>query len=229
MTSVRPRINQVEELTRGISLPLEPLAAAHLGFIAGTLQRVLAQIAAAHPQTVATGEEVEITSLMEIRLNKHRAEDPAWSQIVVHVVRGAEAMNFDGASLEKQPDLSIYLTDHDPQFPLVVECKIIDKPSGKGVDTYCRQGLSRFVAGEYAWAKSEALMMGYVRDNSTLDAALVSYLKVRSAGGKDPFHAIDIDTADQCIVRSRHSRRFTYVSGGGAPGPIAIYHVWTKG
>src|SRR5690348_9151752 len=122
MSSIRPRINQVEELTRGIRLPFSPLAAAHLRLIADTLILVWTELLSDHPKTLSTGDEAEVTALVEARLNQQRAIDLAWSQIVVHVVRGAETVSYDGSHIEKRPDLSIYLTDHDPQFPLIVEC-----------------------------------------------------------------------------------------------------------
>src|ERR1022692_3243795 len=62
-------------------------------------------------------------------------------------VRGGESISFDGKRLELRPDLGIYLTGRHRNFPLVVECKIIDGPTGKGVDLYCVNGIRRFVEG----------------------------------------------------------------------------------
>ena len=73
----------------------------------------------------------------------------------------------DGSHIEKRPDLTLYLTSRNPNFPLVVECKIIDRRTRKGVDLYCEEGLRRFIDGEYAWTNSEAVMLAYVRDQSS--------------------------------------------------------------
>ncbi|HVZ99667.1 MAG TPA: hypothetical protein VG841_05080 [Caulobacterales bacterium] len=229
MTAIRPRINQVEELTRGIPLPFAPLALAHLRLIAETLLTVWTSLLADQAETLASGDEPEVTALIETRLNKLTATDRSWSQIVVHVARGAEAMNFNGAHLEKRPDLSIYLTDHDPQFPVIVECKIVDAPNGRDVASYCDNGVSRFVNGDYAWAKSEAFMMAYVRDASIVDETLVPHLKAKAKAKKDPFNLEHIDlAAAKSMLQSRHGRGFQYVGSATTPGPIVICHVWVS-
>jgi hypothetical protein len=154
--AIRPRPDQISELTRGIQLPLAEIQADYLEIIADGLLRAFTDIRA---QVLASSSEAEITALMETRLNNLIEEDPFWGQLVCCVARGKESLNFDGSHLEKRPDLSIYLTNRNRCFPLVIEAKILDAPNGKTELLYCKQGLRRFLEGEYAWGTREAFML----------------------------------------------------------------------
>ena len=126
-TSIHPRTDQVAELTRGLELPLPPISDIHLNIIAEGIDRAFNEISSVQPNTVASGTEAEVTALMEARLNLMVEQDPLWQQLVLCVARGKESVSFDGAHLEKRPDLSIYLSSRNRGFPLVAEAKILDK------------------------------------------------------------------------------------------------------
>jgi hypothetical protein len=150
---------------------------------------------------------------------------------VACVVRGGETISFDGKRLELRPDLGIYLTGRNRNFPLVIECKIIDGVSGKGVDLYCKNGIRRFVEGEYALGSSQGLMLAYVRDGSSVSQTLTPHLSTSAANNPDPFRTevmpSEEDAASLPVWMSRHGRAFTYVGGAGdQPGPIGISHLW---
>ena len=89
-TGVRPRVDQVAELTRGLRLPLEPIANDHLELLAERLQQAFDHIRVHEPTTVAMGQEREVTALMYARLNRMIEEDPLWRQLVMWVGRGSE-------------------------------------------------------------------------------------------------------------------------------------------
>ena len=122
--SVRPRYDQVAELTRGVRLPLAPIASDYLEILAEALRKAFNDIRADSPDTVAAGEEPEVTALMQARLNRLIDEEPLWGQLVLWVGRGTESISFDGSHLEKRPDLSIVLSGADRRFPLIAEAKI---------------------------------------------------------------------------------------------------------
>ena len=170
--AVGPRYDQVAELTRGVRLPLKPIKDEHLEILAEGLQQAFDDIRVHEPDKVATGEEREVTALMFARLNSPVLEDSLWRKLVLCVVRGAECISFDASHLEKRPDLSILLSGKDIRFPLVVEAKILDAAASKTAALYCKQGIRRFVKGEYAWSDREAFMIGYVRDDSTINPTL---------------------------------------------------------
>ena len=86
--AVRPRHDQVAELTRGVRLPLAPIADEHLEILAEGLRRAFDDIRAHAPTKVATGQEPEVTALMQARLNRLIQEDSLWRQLVLWVGRG---------------------------------------------------------------------------------------------------------------------------------------------
>lgn len=224
-----PRPDQIAELTRGVDLPLAAIDDVHLYVIADGLAQAFKDIRESAPGTVGTGDEAELTALLEARLNRMIEEDQVWRQLVASVVRGKESLSFDGSHLEKRPDLSIHLTARTRRFPLIAEAKIIDATRGEHL--YCSQGLQRFLNGEYGWGGREALMLAYVRDGTTIATRLVPYLAL-------PAHAtnyavenaplsLGLGTCD--AARSEHSRSFLYahtMPPANNPGTIALLHLW---
>ncbi|MCY3755381.1 MAG: hypothetical protein OXG99_15000 [Alphaproteobacteria bacterium] len=154
------RPDQVSELTRGLRLPLAAIAGDHLEILADGLRQAFGDLRTRRSDAIATGTEPEVTALMEARLNRLILEDPLWGQLVLYVGRGVESISFDGSHLEKRPDLSIVLSAADQRFPLVAEAKILDAAASKTVALYCKNGIRRFVEGEYAWGNREAFMIG---------------------------------------------------------------------
>ena len=227
---VHPREDQVEELTRGQSLPLAPLPEMHLMFIAEVLTRVCNDLLVDRRSTLLSGAEPEVNTLIETRLNTLLEEDELWSLLVRGVAR-RETISYDGSHLEKRPDLSIHLTDRSPSFPLIVECKLIDVGSRRKIDLYCNDGLIRFVRGEYGWATREAFMLAYVRDGSTISSCLEPFL-VQSRTKLPDIYLTDalpkpIGESDMHLARSSHNRQFRYIDQAhSSPGAIAIWHLW---
>lgn len=231
---VRPRHDQIAELTRGVRLPLVPIADEHLEIVAEGLRQAFADIRALAPAAVATGAEPEVTALMQARLNRMIQEDSLWRQLVLWVGRGTESISFDGSHLEKRPDLSIVLSGVDRRFPLVAEAKILDVGASKTATQYCENGILRFVEGEYAWGNLEAFMIGYVRDGSSIDSALKTVLT--GAARSDPRRyrveapPVHIGSGSSDLAYTRHGRDFVYGSQRppNDPGPISIWHLWLE-
>ncbi|MBN9070601.1 MAG: hypothetical protein J0H34_03165, partial [Rhizobiales bacterium] len=109
--AIRPRPDQVAELTRGLRLPLPEVSSVHLEIIAEGLLKAFRDVRAQSPTTVASGSEAEVTALLEARLNAMIEYDPLWRQLVLCVARGKESLSFDGSHLEKRPDLSLLLIE----------------------------------------------------------------------------------------------------------------------
>ena len=224
-TSQPPRDYQIAELTRGIQLPLPPLHRRHIKVIAEFLAEAWNGLLISHEQVLCTKEEKEINALMESRLDDIRVDRLEWSMLVTGVSRGKESVSFDGKNLEKRPDLSVHLTNRPFLFPLVVECKLIDKKTRKNVDLYCENGIARFIDGEYAWYGHESFMLAYVRDNSVIEHALTPYLLKSQQNFPDSYlteqlpQTINIPNYE--LAQSRHGRRFPK-----NPGSIAVWHLW---
>lgn len=231
LSRIRPRDDQVAELTRGQRLPLAPLHEMHLMFIAEVLTRAWSDLLVDRRSILLSGGETEVNTLIEARLNALLEEDELWAQLVRGVARGKETISHDGSHLEKRPDLSINLTDRSPSFPLIVECKLIDARSKKKIDLYCNDGLLRFVRGEYGWATREAFMLAYVRDGSTISSCLEPFLaqgrtKVPDIYLTDALPAL-IGDSNMHLARSSHNREFRYLGQShDSPGAITIWHLW---
>jgi hypothetical protein len=232
-SAIRQRPDQISELTRGLELPLPEIQIDHLEIIAEGLLRAFNDIRASAPLTVASGNEAEVTALMEARLSSLIEQDPIWGQLVRFVARGKESLSFDGSHIEERPDLSLNLTRRDARFPLVVEAKILDAASGKTRNLYCEQGLRRFLEGKYAWGTREAFMLAYVRDGSSITATLTPFLSGTVADGTPGYLVEELPTSQGVppidLARSRHGRSFVYTHQAppaSAPGPIALWHLW---
>ena len=232
MATRRPE--QIDELTRGLTLPLAPLHEQHLRVIADVLAIAWADLTRTRGNLLSTGSEAEINALVEARLNTLLDEHSLWGQLVRCVARGKETLSFDGAHLEKRPDLSIYLATRTPSFPLIIECKIIDIPAGKSGALYCNTGLSRFLSGEYAWSSRESFMLAYVRDQSTIASRLTPFLKTNLCLNEDPYAVINlpqISLDGHDMAQTSHARSFKYptrVPPHDDPGPIEIWHLWLQ-
>lgn len=229
-SQIHPRPDQVAELTRGLSLPLPVLDPLHMKVIASGLALAARSVSVDHPAIWIAGSEAEINAIVETRLNRLIDEDTRWNQLVDCVVRGKEALSFDGSHLETRPDLSIFLTGRSRAFPLVVECKLIEVAAGKNEGLYCTNGLSRFVTGKYGWGGQEAMMLGYVRDGSTIDGLLVPYLTGITTGPTFATQQMPQTSgiAGHDIAASLHGRSFTYIHAPDPPGAIAVWHIWVE-
>ncbi|MEF3698226.1 hypothetical protein [Desulfolutivibrio sp.] len=225
--------DHLSELVRGQELPLPALDPAHIAFILELLQRAYEGIKADHPEAVSGGEEKDINALMVHRLNHLVGDDPLASLMVRAVSRGTETMNFNASCIEKRPDIQISLTGWQHLFPLIVECKLIDRPKRKTADMYCRDGLARFIRGDYAWTNREAMMLAYVRDGASIAHHLHPFLA--SAMAKSPPDYSVVTLPQKCFpalpdaAKSIHGRSFFYVhetQSGNTPGNIAIWHLW---
>jgi hypothetical protein len=201
----------------------------HLHVIADGVTQAFLDIRQSAPGTVATGDEAEVTALLEARLNRMIEEDQVWRQLVASVVRGKESLSFDGSHLEKRPDLSIHLTARTRRFPLIAEAKIID--ANKGEQLYCSQGLQRFLNGEYGWGGREAFMIAYVRDGTTIATRLQPYLALPAQATKYAVESapMSLGLGAHDAARSAHSRSFSYAHTpppANHPGAISLWHLW---
>jgi hypothetical protein len=223
---IHPRPAQVAELTRNHVLPLEAIPDFHMEIIADCLAQEWNELVRIYGASALT-DEVEANTLMCSRLNN--LEHPLWRDLVAGVGPG-QGISYDGSHLEKRPDISLHLTRRPSAFRLDVECKLIDHPSGKTIGLYANKGLARFLNGEYAWATREALMVGYVRDGSAIEARLTQFLARHKQNDPDPYNTDQLpagvgDRVD--LARSTHARTFVYpLQSPSSPGPIVIWHLW---
>lgn len=150
-------------------------------------------------------------------------------------VREGNVRNYDGAHLDKQPDLAfrpirnLISCGNTVPTAIFIECKPID--AGHPVpSTYCRAGLVRFVNGDYAWGVDRAMMVGYVRNICTLPGGLSTSLvdpklssEMELAGGLED---LPKTASGDAVCQTRHSRKFQLPGVASPVGQIVVNHLW---
>jgi len=158
-------------------------------------------------------------------------------QLFTVVTRESKVRNYDGAMLDKMPDLLIGLFDRLNVFKpsqdwIFIECKPVDTDHSVGVH-YCDRGIIRFVRGEYAWAMTSALMIGYTRTGYTISGKLVKALEARvkelpTIAFPHPCKRSKAGPNSEVAHISSHLRTFSYVETGHQAPDIIIRHLWLK-
>jgi hypothetical protein len=116
------------------------------------------------------------------------------------------------------------------QDGLFIECKPVDSAHAV-LAHYCAKGLARFIRGEYAWAMTNAMMVGYTRVGYTIP------LKLKGA-----LQGWPLASSDGCMLRSctrseataiseivhltDHDRDFKYMETQRKAPRITIRHLW---
>ncbi len=211
------------------------------------IQRVLCRAferLRARKNWLASATEDEVTAaLLGIIENDFRQTGsiPGFNrQSFESVVRQAQVANFDGTRLAKTPDLRFKLK-YDEREPrtvlsefeaLFVECKPVDAAHPVGAK-YCDDGLIRFVAGHYAWAMNEGMMLAYARNGRNIAKHLLPAMKetarissLATVQFPQPFPMTNSSIHDEVIHVSKHRRNFVWQDGKGKATNITIYHLW---
>jgi len=153
------------------------------------------------------------------------------SDIFQSVSRSESSSNFSGQNLNKQPDILIRFAD----APLVqarrfigiyIEAKVVSL--SRHISKYTKDGVKRFVDGEYSWAMRDGLMLAYQkvkhRPNSTLAKELKKDTDL-SCVEQEPGVYLKEGVPGSGIDISCHMRSWEYV-GGGTPGNVRVWHIW---
>ena len=172
-------------------------------------------------------------------------QDKVWNRTIVDgfdaevfssVARGPEVRSFDGGHLDKRPDMVVRLVDipervRPSQYGIFIECKPVDAKHSL-LTHYCDQGILRFVRGDYAWAMTEAMMIGYVDSGESAVEALGSALKKRAAAvlpAREPWMCARSAFPPGVLVAiTQHRRNFVYVENGRAAPAIILRHLWLR-
>lgn len=194
-------------------------------------------------------KEVDITVDLELELDKTLSTSicPSFTDsLFATPKRGAEAVNFNGNKLEKRPDLVFCLKDRRPSIDIgnydavFAECKLLDSNSNKNLGLYVREGLNKFVNGDYAWAMPQAMMIGYVRTSQKLTGSLTEYFLKKKTGGMlnskvynlqgEPVICPQSNARNLYrVCRTVHSRSWGYPPDGKRkPDNITIRHLWLE-
>jgi len=152
--------------------------------------------------------------------------------------RAPKVSNYNGNKPDKMPDLLVGMVGrpstvkYSSQDWMFIECKPVDVDHSIGVH-YCDKGIIRFICGDYAWAMTDALMIGYARSGYTISSKLIKTLKTC----KKEFHTIELPSPcpqskagknNEAVHVSQHSRTFNYVETGQHAPAITLRHLWLR-
>jgi hypothetical protein len=181
---------------------------------------------------LARAGEVDYTAALHIILQDHLLGNEVVDGFTLESFRSIErieTVNFDGTRKSKRPDLVAFLsirpTTQPSQDGIFIECKPVDDAHSLLTD-YCDAGIARFIVGDYAWAMTEALMVGY---NTAYDKPSVALGKpfeqrlneVRAIGKPRDCNR---SSHNPPVAITRHKRDFP-LRGRLAP-PINLRHLW---
>jgi len=180
------------------------------------------------------GEEI-LTTRLEESLNDllTEADHPSGfsASLFQTVVREASVTSYDDRSLKKKPDLTFRLVSSEPgrepssHRGLFVECKIVGPHHP--VRDYCKKGLVRFVAGEYAWAMPCGMMIGYAWDGFGVEEKLARHLRSgRSSEMNVQFLPRRVPTSSVSFPLFESGHQRTWTRNGKSHGDINILHFW---
>ena len=230
-------------LTENIShqeLPLPAMEIRHVLAIESAIRYAWrALLSSNSAKILREGDEKYVTIelirvLEEIRLNG--VCPPFDEKNFGRVSRGEEFISFNGASVEKRPDITFSLKARRPGVRtslafydrLFAECKILND-KGANIGLYAENGIGRFIRGEYAWAMPHSLMLGYLRTSVGLPETLDDHLQRSTNLQKLSVASLP----QQCrgnrqepfIYQTAHRRDWKYRTGN-SPGNITIRHLW---
>lgn len=157
-----------------------------------------------------------------------------WAQLQTPIREG-NVRNYNSTHPDKQPDFAFRpirnLISCGNTIPtaIFIECKPIDArhpiPS-----VYCRDGLVRFVTGDYAWGVDRAMMVAYVRNVCTLPGGLSTALadpplnREMELSGK--LESLPNTASGDTVCQSSHNRQFQLPGMTSKVGQIIVNHLW---
>ena len=169
-----------------------------------------------------------LVGVIESRLRKNGEIKGFNSVLFGRVVREPKITNYNKTHPDKMPDMFFDLKREtlpilSEQDGLFVECKPVDS-AHPVYSCYCKEGLIRFVKGDYAWAMQQALMVGYAKapysyqhlDSTLTTRSLNAELNTLKHGQRE----------DIKLYRSVHDRPFQWINKQGRACPITISHLW---
>ena len=154
------------------------------------------------------------------------------------VIREGNLANYNGKHPDKEPDLVFRLCEiregtEKLQDGIITECKPIDTTHTVG-SKYCKEGIKRFVDGDYAWAMQSGMMVGYVSGNYTIYPKLSDPLKTDKKGiyntKKMPYICPQSKRLkkEPTVYITIHKRKWEYPQTGDKAPDIKIRHIWLQ-
>jgi len=149
--------------------------------------------------------------------------------------RESKLPNYDGSKPDLMPDLLVAIKGRRDvslrtQDWLFIECKPVDAKHTVGVH-YGAKGIARFIRGDYAWAMTSALMVGYASNGYRITPKLIETLGVRADEFKvkrlpTPCHLSPCTSGAEKVHITQHARVFDYAENAQPAPQIKLRHLW---
>jgi hypothetical protein len=219
---------------RGFSLPHPPVSVTVFRILEDAIVAAWGILHTVPPRPFdpRVAQEVDFTThmheILEDQLWDSNAVDGFTGEVFSSIKR-PEVRNYDAKKTSKKPDMVASLADRPnvkrSQDGIFIECKPVDAAHSLLSD-YCDEGIARFIVGDYAWAMTEALMVGYNTVHDKPSAALVKPFaqrvnKVRAFGQPRDCKR---SPHKPPVAITRHKRSFP-LRGRQAPA-ITLRHLW---
>ena len=151
-------------------------------------------------------------------------------------MREPKISNYDRSNTELMPDMVIGLVGRSGvaipnQDLLFIECKPVQVGRAAGAH-YCDRGIIRFVRGDYAWAMTSALMVGYATKSYRIAPKLTTALRARTKIFTTVFpqrcQRSPASASSEPTHITEHRRNFRYKQTGAQAPPVTLRHLWLK-
>lgn len=179
-----------------------------------------------------TAKETDFTTHLHEILQDHlldSGEVDGFTTEVFSSIGRPEVRNFDGKKTSKKPDMVAFLVDRPnvrrSQDGIFMECKPVDAEHSL-LSNYCDAGVARFVVGDYAWAMTQALMVGYNTAYEKPSLALVAPFEQRAKVIQASGRVRDCGASPHkpVVAMTRHKRTFRI--NGKRAQDIRLRHLW---
>lgn len=157
--------------------------------------------------------------------------------LLMKPVREAKIANYNRSNIELMPDLLIGLQSRTAvsipaQDWLFIECKPVQVGRSAGAH-YCDRGIIRFVRGDYAWAMTSALMVGYATTDYRIAPKLTAALRSRTRTIPTTIfprkcRRSPASASSESTHISEHHRNFRYIQTGMQAPLVSLRHLWLK-
>lgn len=199
--------------------------------------RVLLKEISEDGESICNAHEDAITERLYMILDRIYTDEPELIEgfaLFETPVREGNVRNHKGDRLDCQPDLTFrpirgrVALRSSVMSAIFVECKPIDSRHPIG-STYCKEGISRFVKGDYAWSVDRAIMLAYVRNICALPGGLSYVLNQEEEARnyqlvKKP--TLIGDTSEgESVYSTIHNRALL---GSIGLAQITLHHLWLK-
>ena len=232
MMELETRLNLLKNFTYGRVLPSDPISDQDLNLLLETILKTYDSLKQS-TEHYESHNENDMNSLLKSNFIKVVERDPNLQRKFSDILQESAYINFNAKHRRLQPDLQVKLQEFNKfSISVTIESKLI-YGTATSISAYCNNGIKRFLNGRYAWDVSKAIMIAFIRDNSTISTRLTNYLQKGNPPNSIKFAVKKMPTlvseVKGDVSYTVHNRDFPYIHRPNeSPGPIKLIHLGLK-